>query len=171
MSHRNSSSNSNSGLCTAARAIGLACRLDDSIEASLAIVEQLGELLPLAMRDVKLKSKIDQMNHILKSTPDETICNMQENSDKRIASIFVLFAYLAHVTYYRRPWLVGSLSLRMVDLTMKTGLYPMSPVAFAIFGGVLSSIGYVNEGFRLGESFHFGFYSDGHRPWLDLLQH
>jgi hypothetical protein len=42
-------------------------------------------------------------------------------------------------------------TLRMVAVTVKNGLSAKSPLAFAHFGGVLSSIGYVDEGCRLGE--------------------
>jgi hypothetical protein len=127
--------------------------MDESIEASLAILVQFGEVLPRAMGDEKLRSDIDQMNCFLLSQSDDVIYNTQENKDKKMTTLINLYAYLSHITHYRRPWLVGSLSLRMVELAVKTGLSPMSPVAFAIFGGVLVTSGKISEGCRLGESF------------------
>lgn len=107
------------------------------------------------MGDSNLGTDIDRMIRILQSTSDNTICNMQENNDKKMTTLFVLYEYLSHVAHWRQPWLLGSLSLRMVELTIKNGLNAMSPLSFAYFGGVLSSLGYVNEGCRLGESINW----------------
>jgi hypothetical protein len=103
------------------------------------------------MGDDTLRTDIDKMNYILQSTSDDMIYSMQGNNDKKMATLVNLYANLAHVVHYFQPWLVGSVSLRMVAVTIKTGLSSKSPLAFAHFGGVLSSIGYVNEGCRLGE--------------------
>jgi hypothetical protein len=127
--------------------------VDESIEASLALLVQFGEVLPRAIGDEKLRIDIDQMNSFLQSQSNDVIYNTQENMDKKMTTLTNLYAYLAHTTHYRRPWLVGSLSLRMVELAVKSGLSPSSPVAFAIFGGVLVTSGKITEGCRLGESF------------------
>jgi len=124
----------------------------ESIEASLAILVQFGEVLPRAMGDEKLRSDIDQMNSFLQSQSDDTMCNMREDNDGKMTPLVSLYAYLTHVAHYRRPWLVGSLSLRMVELTMKTELNEMYSMALAYFGGVLVSLGCITEGCRLGES-------------------
>jgi hypothetical protein len=127
--------------------------VDESIEASLAILVQFGEVFPGAMGDEKLRNDIDQMNCFLQSQSDDVIYNMQENTNKKMTTLANLYAYLAHTTHYRRPWLVCSLSLRMIELALKTGLSPMSPVGFAIFGGILVTSGKISEGCRLGEFF------------------
>lgn len=98
-----------------------------------------------------LRSNIDDMNNILRSVSDDMICTMQESYDKKVTALIDLYENLAHVLQYFKPCLVGSVSLRLVELTMKAGLSPKSPLAFAHFGGVLSSRGFVNEGCRLGE--------------------
>ena len=65
------------------------------------------------------------------------------------------FKSLPHVMHYRQPWQVGSVSVRMVELTLKNGLSAKSPLAFAHFGGVSVSEGRIHEGCRLGESNDF----------------
>lgn len=142
----------NSGLHLAARALSLANRVDDSIEASYAILIQFGETLPCAIEDEKLRIQIDQMD-----LPGDTICNLQENNEKRMTTLLSLYSHLAHIAHYHQPRLVGSLSLRMVEITMKTGLSAMSPLAFAYFGGVLVKVGRISEGCRLGKSFRIYF--------------
>ena len=140
-----------SGLSTAAKALGVAYHHEQSVKSCFAILVQFGEDLPRVMGDGTLRADIDKMNYILQSTSDDMIYSMQGNSDKKMATLVNLYANLAHVVHYFQPWLVGSVSLRMVAVTIKTGLSAKSPLAFAHFGGVLSSIGYVNEGCRLGE--------------------
>ena len=138
-------------MSTAAKALGVAYQHEESVESSRAILLQFNEDLPRSLGDDKLRTDIDRMNLILKSTSDEMICNMHTNNDKKMTTLINLYANLAHVVHYFKPWLVGSVSLRMVAVTIKSGLSAKSPLAFAHFGGVLSSIGYVNEGCRLGE--------------------
>jgi hypothetical protein len=139
------------GLCISAKALGVVPHLQDkSIESSFEILLQFGEELPCSMGD-KPRTDIDKMNNILQSTPDDMILNMQENNDKKMTTLINLYATLAHVLQFKKPWLVGSVSLRMVELTMKTGLSAKSPLAFAHFGGVLVTAGRIDDGCRLGE--------------------
>ena len=138
-------------MITTAKALGTAHRQDQSIEASFAILLQCGEDLPRETGDDNLRSDIDKMSYILQASSDDMICNMKESNDKKMTILINLYENLAHVLQYFKPGLVASVSLRAVDLTLKTGLSPKSPLSFAHFGGVLSSIGYVNEGCRLGE--------------------
>jgi hypothetical protein len=76
---------------------------------------------------------------------------MQENSGKKMTTLIDLYATLAHLLQHFKPWLAVSVSLRMVELTMKFGLSAQSPLAFAHFGGNLLTEGRINEGCRLGE--------------------
>ncbi len=140
------------GLCTAAKALGMAHCHEQSIETSFAILVQFGESIPRATGDESLKRDIYQMINILQSMTDDAIFGMHECSDKNTTTLLNVYAGLAHVLHYRQPWQVGSVSLRMVALTLKSGLSANSPLAFAHFGGVLVTVGRVNEGCRLGES-------------------
>ena len=139
-----------SGLCTAVKALGIANRSEDSIEGCLAILLQFREDLPRALGDGKLRDDIDHMKCRLQSLSDDTICTMQENNDKKMTTLMSLYSYLAHIAHYRRPWLVGSLSLRMVELEIKTGLSPMFPFSLTYFGGTLVNLGCITHGCRLG---------------------
>jgi hypothetical protein len=139
------------GLITATRALGVAYRQEQSIRASFAILAQFGENLPSDMGDDNLSHEVDQMNNILRSTSDDMICNMQESNDKKMVILISLYETLAHVLQYFKPWLARAVSLRMIELTMKTGLSAKSPLVFAHFGGVLVTSGQITDGCRLGE--------------------
>lgn len=141
-----------SGLCTSAKALGMVSHhQEQSIKASFAILAQFRENLPRESGDDTLRTDIDRMNHILLSMSDDTICNMQDNDDKKMTILIYLYAALAHLLQYFKPWLAVSVSLRMVELTMNTGLNAQSPLAFAHFGGNLITDGRITEGCRLGE--------------------
>ena len=138
-------------MCTSVEALASELCFEESIESSFRILLQFGEAIPRAMGDTELGIDIDQMTYFIQSTSDASIYNMQENKDKKMTALIKLYVYLAIALQYFMPWLVGSVSLRMVELTMKTGLSPMSPQAFAYFGGLLVSMGNVSIGCRLGE--------------------
>lgn len=103
------------------------------------------------MKDNSLGSDIDRMNHTLRSKTNYMLSNMENNSDRKLVALLNLYVYLAHVLHYFKPWLVGSVSLRMVELTLKIGLSAQTPLVFVHFGGVLVTSGYIPEGCRLGE--------------------
>ena len=122
------------------------------MENANRILLQCQEVLPLSMlENNNLRSKIDQMVYILRSISDDAIYNMKESNDKKTNTLLNLYANLSHFMQHVKPWLIGSLSLRMVEITMNSGLGSKASIAFAYFGGVLISIGYVSEGRRLGE--------------------
>jgi hypothetical protein len=114
----------------------------------------LAKLDEKPLRDIEdntLSTDIDVMNRKLQTLSDEYFCNMQDNQTKRVVSILKLYANLAHLLHFVKPFLVGSVSLRMVELTMSKGISPTAPLAFAYYGETLSSMGNISDGCRLGE--------------------
>jgi hypothetical protein len=101
--------------------------------------------------DNALITEMDAMNENLQQLPDDYICNMQENQMKRITILQQLYANLAHVHLFVKPALVADVSRRMVQLTLSKGISPTAPVAFALYGEALASIGNISEGYRLGK--------------------
>ncbi len=141
------------GLITAAEVIGIQRnRPVESIENSFAVLAQCGDDAPRSIGDESLRTDIERMNCVLQSMPDDMICSMQKNNDANMNTRVSLYANLAYKLQYFQPWLLGSVNLRMVELTVKTGLSAKSPLAFAHFGGVLVTAGRINDGCRLGES-------------------
>ena len=119
--------------------------------SAMAILIRFGESLPCEMGNIKLSSAIYRMVNVLRSMPDQIILNMQNNHEKMMTALINLYGSLSFSLYYYKPWLVGSVSLCMIELTMKTGLSSKSPVAFARFGSILVTLGYITDGCRLGE--------------------
>ena len=138
------------GLYSAAKALMHAELLQESMESTIGILEQLGEELPRESGDDQLNIDMQLMNDILQKTPDDLILIMEATKKKKIVTLMKLYANLSDVLHFTKPSLISSVSLRMVDLTMKTGLNSISPLAFAYYGEILTSIGNLTGGCRLG---------------------
>ena len=124
---------------------------EESVKAMMEILAKLEEKPLRDMGDNTLSTDVDVMNRNMQTLPDDYICNMQENQAKRAVSIHKLYANLAHLLHFVKPSLIGSVSLRMVELTMSEGISPTAPFAFAYYGETLASMGNISEGCRLGE--------------------
>jgi hypothetical protein len=105
------------------------------------------------MGNEKLNNKMQVMNLHLKNITDESILNMRETDNRRIVVLLKTYALLANMLMFTEPSLKGDVSLRMVDLTLKSGFTPLCPLAFAYYGGTLVSMGneHMSEASRLGE--------------------
>jgi hypothetical protein len=77
---------------------------------------------------------------------------MAEANDKKVVVLLKIYAALANLLIFINPSLLGAVSLRMVDITLKSGSTPECPLAFAFYSGALVSMGneYVDEACRLG---------------------
>jgi hypothetical protein len=106
------------------------------------------------MGDDHLTANILLMNDTLQKTADDSILNTEVTSNKRIVTLMKLYVDLAYLLHFTDPSLIGGVSLRMVEITMKSGLTSTSPLAFAHYGETLTSIGYIAEGCRLGECYN-----------------
>ena len=124
--------------------------LKESLESSLDILAKIGEQPLREISDNTLQADMMKMNEILQNTPDESILNLHENKAKKVIITLKLYLNLAHCMHYVKPSLIGSVSLRMVELTITNGLVPFSAMAFTYYGAILVSAGNVAEGCRCG---------------------
>ena len=139
-----------SGLCTFTKALKNAHCLEESKDFIFKILVQLGEEFPRSSGDSKLSKDMQGMIDTLQSTSDDSIFNMQLNTCKKTNALLELFSDLVFIFHIIEPSFVSSVSLRMVELTMKMGLTATAPLAFVYYGGILISSGHIIEGCRLG---------------------
>ena len=139
------------GLSVAAKSLQSANKLQESMESILDILTKLGEAAPRPMGDSALMTDIDDMNKVLHDRSDDSLLNIQDTKDKKLVALHQLYSDLIQVIYFIKPALFGSVSLRMIELTMSKGMTPTSPLSFAYYGSTLAAMGKVEEGCRLGE--------------------
>jgi len=140
----------NTGLSVAAKVLQNTDQFQESMESIFDILTKLGEDIPRAI-DGKLMMAIDVMNKLLHDRSDDSLLNIQDTKDKKLVALHQLYSDLVHVLYFVKPALFGSVSLRMIELTMSKGMTPTSPLSFAYYGSTLAAMGKVEEGCRLGE--------------------
>ena len=115
------------------------------MESILEILNKLGEAAPRPMGDSTLMTDIDDMNKVLHDRSDDSLLNMQDTKDKKLVALHQLYSDLVHVLYFVKPALIGSVSLRMIELTMSKGITPTAPIAFAYYGTTLAAMGCLCE--------------------------
>ena len=117
------------------------------------IIQLCGEELPLPMGNKKLDNDINTMNQILQNTSGSLILSMNKTKNSKVVLLLKIFAELANLLVFTNPILIGAISLRMVDLTLKSGSTSECPLAFAFYAMTLTSMGgeHTNEACRLGE--------------------
>ena len=123
-------------------------RIKESTERTFSILAQVGEELPRPHSD-ELKNGISAMNRTLENMSDDSILNMEAANDADTGIVLKLYSRLL-ISLNFDASLKAAISLRMVDLTMQSGLSSTSPIAFASYGGLLMNIGSITEGCRLG---------------------
>jgi len=120
----------------------------ESMEATVRILDEIGEpaLRPLG----ELSNDMSTIDEIFQTTTDEFIYNMMQCTEKRHVVCQKLYANLLLVLVFVEPALMGAASLYMLRNVMSFGLTPISPLAFASYGGTLAAIGQYDSACRLG---------------------
>lgn len=90
------------------------------------------------------------MNSRLENMADESILRLPMMDDKRLEILMKLYTNLKQVLYFADPSLGHSVNLRMVDITISSGLSSRSPIAFAFYGESLAAAGKLELAARLG---------------------
>jgi hypothetical protein len=139
------------GLYSTTKALRQANRLHESMQSTFHIIKQCGEEMPRAIDEILMKD-VQIMNATLKAMTDKSILSMGQTMDQRTIFLMKLYAELAEVLHWINPSLLGAVSFRLADLTLKNGLTSFSPLAYVHFGSVLANLGdeYIADGCRLG---------------------
>ena len=139
------------GLSMKAKALQNASLFKESLEMILDILTELGENPPRSMDDSTLKDDINAMNKVLRERSDDSILNMPQTNNKKIVTLHRLYSDLVHVLHFTKPDLVSSVSLRLMEISLKSGITPTAPISFSCYGEMLaSSMKMIEEGCRLG---------------------
>lgn len=139
------------GMYASAKVLTIADIKDESVEAMFKILEQLGEEPLQPMGNPQLTMAIQTMNNTIKQTTDDTFLSIEETEERNVLTLIRVYGFLMHLLHYRKQHFMASASLRLLELTLKHGLTPKSPIAFAYYGEVVSSMNEISLAMRLGE--------------------
>lgn len=134
-----------------AKALAQAHKLQEYMMSTFAIIEKCGEDLPQPMNE-KVVIGLQSMIATLHNMTDESILSMTMATDKRVIFLMKVYAELANMLHFINPSLLGAVSLRLADLTLRNGLTPLCPLAFVYLGANLLNMGteYITQACRLG---------------------
>lgn len=155
LSHEYYPLNNTLGMFAVSKNLVLRMRVKEAIENAFKLLTMLGEPLPWRLGDASLSADMEHMNNILQNTPNETILRIEERpNQKQYITTMLALRLLAHSFHSFDPDCIGSVSLRMVQLTMDVsngGMSHLSAIGFAFYGQVLVTLGKLDLGVRLGE--------------------
>ena len=123
---------------------------EEAFASLLIILNKLQEKPLRRIGDVTLIADIEAMNKRLQQCSDNFICNMPYNKTKHVILLQDVYKKLYHVLQFYDPSLIASAAYRMVESVMSEGMTPIAPIAFVLYGTVLTSIGRLELGCRLG---------------------
>ena len=138
-------------LFSTAKALAQAFKLKEYMLSTFAIIEKCGEETPQPMNE-KVVMGLQSMIATLHNMTDESILSMTMATDKRVIFLMKVYAELANMLHFINPSLLGAVSLRLADLTLRNGLTPLCPLAFVYLGATLLNMGteYITQACRLG---------------------
>jgi predicted ATPase len=134
---------------TVMSAFAYSSKVARSVEMGLMIVLKLGVDIPkLSHEDTVHKIRSTQKMLLIS---DADLLNYRLMSDNRQLMAMKFLAKLQNATHQIQPGLQPIIAIKMVELTLASGLSPMSPIGFACFGGLVAKLNDIRGGYRFAK--------------------
>lgn len=110
----------------------------EAIQIGLETLKQLGEGLP-SIRTSRLRVYLEfrRVKSLLRGLSDEDILKLPRMKDPKKLAAMQILNHVILSTMYAAPNLSALVALRMIELTVKSGLSAIASVGFALFGTML----------------------------------
>jgi hypothetical protein len=128
--------------------LAYASKIAESVENCLSILSELGEGLPRTISRDDAVKKINETLLILEGIADEDLLNYRRCTSRKKLMAMKFLAKLENACQEVIPALQPIVTLKMIKLTISHGMSPVSPIAFAYFGGLVANLGNVRGGHR-----------------------
>lgn len=131
--------------------LGATDRMEEAINVGLDVLCELGETIPSNPTARRVKRESRRMKQITDARSDETLLRLPTMRDPDKLSVMKMMNLIFLYAYLCRPQLAGFLTVRMMRLTLDSGLSAMTSSLSSMYGMLLcSSLGDVHEGYRFG---------------------
>jgi predicted ATPase/class 3 adenylate cyclase len=125
---------------------------NEAIALGLDILRKLGHRFPNKPGKVSTITGLININMLLGNKPSSFFEQLPLVTDAEKLAAYRILSELLSASYFAAPDLVPLLIFKMVHLSVKEGLSPKSPFAFAALGYILSAyIGQVDKGIHYGD--------------------
>lgn len=141
-----------------ARVAGLRMKIDlarhedrRAIDLAVATLSELGVDLPVKPSRAKLAFSAVTTSMLLRGKADSDLESLEPATDRAVLAAAPILTELFSTSYTADPALFPFVVLKAVELTMKNGRLPLSPVAFAGYGLAQAALGRYDEALRFGD--------------------
>ncbi|KAL7526202.1 hypothetical protein ACHAXR_004404, partial [Thalassiosira sp. AJA248-18] len=120
--------------------------LPAAIEHGLDVLSQLGEIIPDEITPDVVSSYLGNTKVMLENISDEDLINYKVIRDQKKEVAIEFLAPISDAKFLVAPSDQPVIVLKMVQLSLEAGMSPLSPVAFALYGSFVASMGDIREG-------------------------
>ena len=126
-------------------------RQPDAVNNALELLEMLDIKFPKNPGTHHIIINLIKTSGKLKKIKSASDLQLAEMKDKRILSAMYVMAKVLSASYYVNPKLFPLIVFKLIDLTLKYGISPKSPVSFVTYGLLLNAIGKTKQGYLNGQ--------------------
>jgi hypothetical protein len=126
-------------------------RGNEGIKVALEVLQEFGEKFPSKPKAVNVTMELVQTQRRVQCKTDEELINLPEITDPRKLHALKLVSVFGTMTPLVGNELTALLStLRVVQISLRDGVAPISTHAYASFGMAMAMIGHTHEAYRFG---------------------
>jgi predicted ATPase len=122
-------------------------KIPEAIKMTKSVLSQLGIELP-EVSDSDLKTTVDQTNILLHGLTDQNLIEHKLMTDPTKLMAMLFLARLEITLQLAMPASAPAVTKTMIELSIDSGMSPVSPVCFVYFGQHLATCGNIEEGCR-----------------------
>lgn len=126
-------------------------RLREALETGLEALDRLGEPLPTDPGRPQMAIALVRMRTTMRHWTNEALLGLPRCADQRVIEIQRILAELRSMSYIVRPNIFPLVVRKQLDLTLRHGHTPSSPLVLASYGLLLAMTGARASSQRFGE--------------------
>jgi len=124
---------------------------EEAKDCSLGVLRNLGQHVVTLMNNDSLVTRIQKTKSMLVILDDAAILSMKQVEEDRVIWTMKFYLELIYTLQHMQSSKMVTISIQMMDMTLNNGLCCTSPLAFAIFGYLIVSLGDPFLGYRMGK--------------------
>lgn len=127
-------------------------KLDESIDAGLEVLKQIGELITAHPSRTKVTREFVSHRRLMRNKSSDMLLRLPAMTDQYKAAAMQIINLISLPAIFARPLLMPLLVMRATRITTSYGLCAISSFVFGLYGMILVSVdGEIDEATRMGE--------------------
>jgi len=130
---------------------GTTARFLEAVDFGLETTSMLGENMCKHPSPISILKNISRTRRLVRKSDCDKLVQLPLMTDPKMTSVMLMYTFLFTPAYFRHPKLAVLICCRMIDITIRFGALPVSSIAFAAIGAVLT-----RDGKNTEEAFSYG---------------